>query len=272
MEDPLFRPTALRAFLDAHGARAKKGLSQNFLIDGNVLRRIVQAAQIAPGDRVIEIGPGPGALTEQLLLAGAEVIAIELDSLFAETLNRLKGPLTVFAEDALTIDLKKILVPNTKLVANLPYHITTPLLARFVPLYPTLTSVTCLVQKEVAERFTTPPGERETGAFSLFLRFYSTPSYCFTVTKNCFYPAPKVDSAIIQCVLHAPPAHVDAELFFSYSRRAFQQRRKALRSSLREIRGIDQALAKARIDPLMRPEQLLWEQWLALYQALNTEK
>ncbi len=272
----IFRPSALREFLESQGATALKGLSQNFLIDGNIIRKILQVAQIAKKETVIEIGPGPGALTEALLESGAEVIAIELDRKFASLLNRFQTPdhrLTIFQENALTIDLSKLLNRDkpAKLVSNLPYHLTTPLIERFLPLYDALTTMTIMVQKEVAERMVAKPGTRNVSSLSFFVRLFSDPSYCFDVPANCFFPKPAVCSAIVQLTLHAPPQGIHPKLFETLLRTAFVKRRKMLRASLKEITTSEKLFAafeKSHIDPTARPEELSMEQFIALYHNL----
>jgi len=272
----IFRPTVLREFLESEGAKALKGLSQNFLIDGNIIRKILRVAQISEEDTVIEIGPGPGALTEGLLQCGAHVIAVELDRKFASSLARLDTVdhrLTIFQEDALTIDLSKLFVKKShiKLVSNLPYHLTTPLLERFLPLYPMLDSMTIMVQKEVAERLTAVPGTKHVSSLSFFVRLFSHPTYCFDVPANCFFPKPSVTSTVAHLQLHTPPVGIDTKLFETLLRTAFLKRRKMLRSSLKGIASSEKlsaAFDKSHIDPTVRPEELSMDQFIALYHNL----
>lgn len=272
----LYKPSELRAFLNEIDASPKKSLSQNFLIDGNIIRKILHVAQISKEDTVIEIGPGPGALTEGLLQSGAHVIAVELDRKFASLLPRLDTAdhrLTIFQEDALTIDLSKLFAtrPRTKLVSNLPYHLTTPLIERFLPLHPTLDSMTIMVQKEVAERLTAVPGTKNVSSLSFFVRLFSHPTYCFDVPANCFFPKPSVTSAVVHLQLHATPEGIDPKLFETLVRTAFLKRRKMLRSSLKGISApekLSAAFEKSHIDPTARPEELSMDQFIALYHDL----
>jgi len=255
--------------LESLGIHPRKALSQNFLIDGNIIRKIVAAADVVPGETVIEIGPGPGSLTEALLAAGAEVFAIEKDPTLARALRRLEPDekqLHIFPNDVLEIDFTRF--PKSKVIANLPYNITTPILERLITQPERFSRLVLMVQEEVARRFTALPHAPEYGSITLFLNFYSIPRYCFQVNPTCFYPAPKVHSAIVEFTLHSPPL-VDAVQFFKLTRTAFQQRRKMMRGSLKEaFPHIIEALAKAGLSPEARPEQLSLEQFLHLYHSI----
>lgn len=253
----------LIAFLNEIGAAPKKSLSQNFLIDKNVVKKILLTADIQPGDLVLEIGPGTGALTKELLNAGATVFAIEKDTLFAAALSRLQTTdkrLTVYCADALEFPLNKI--PFQKVVANLPYHITTPLLERFFSC--DFTSLTLMVQKEFAQRIFANSGTKEFGSLTLFTQYYTKLKTHFTVPPSCFYPKPSVDSSVIH--LHSHPKRPDnAELFFLVMRRAFQQRRKMLSTSLQEftsLENIKASLKSLQLREDARPEMLSLDQWL----------
>lgn len=272
----IFRPSSLRDFLDKEGATALKGLSQNFLIDANIIRKILLAAQISEKDTVIEIGPGPGALTEALLQRGTKVVAIELDRKFANLLERLQTPdrrLTIFHEDALKIDLKTLFENNAqvKLVSNLPYHLTTPLIERFLPLHKSLESMTIMVQKEVAQRLTAAPKSKHVSSLSFYVRIFSDPIYCFDVPANCFFPKPSVTSAVVHLQLHIPPHGIQPKLFEKLVRTAFLKRRKMLRSSLKELFPKEKlflAFEKSFVSPTARPEDLSMDQFIALYKNL----
>lgn len=269
------KASELRLLLDELGTTAKKGLSQNFLIDGNILRKIVKTASIQPGDRVLEIGAGPGALTQCLLEAGASVTAVEIDPIFAKALGRLQTEpprLDIIAQDILKVPLDPLLSSHPwKVVANLPYHITTPILTKLLPLYPYIQSITAMVQKEVALRLVAAPRTPEYGSLTLFARFYSIPHHSFTVAPTCFYPQPKVDSSIVHFELKEPPQNISQEAFFELTRTAFQQRRKMLRVSLKSLstpQAVEAALTAIRISPLARPEELSLEQFLQFYAQL----
>ena len=273
-----YRPSDLRAFLDELGVKPKKRLSQNFLIDGNIVRKIAQFADINKGDRVVEIGPGPGALTEILLEAGAHVTAIEKDEVFAKALNRLQTKdkwLTVIANDVLDVAIENCYKKKAKVVANLPYHLTTPILAKLLPLNDAFESITVMIQKEVAERFIARPKTKEYGSFTVFLRFYSEPEYGFTVEPTCFYPRPKVKSAVVKLTLHTPPQIASSERFFKMTRTAFQKRRKMLRASLKDLYGTESvvsALESAQINPLARPEDLSLDDFLRLFDIVDNPR
>ena len=265
----VYQPTQLHAFLNSLNTRAKKSLSQNFLIDGNILRKIVKTADVQEGDLVVEIGPGPGALTQALLQAGAHVIAIEKDPVFAEALERLQTEdhrLTVLCEDVLATSFETQIPRTAKVVANLPYHITSPVLARLLPLQTLFSSITVMVQKEVGERMTASQGTSAYSSLTLFMQYYCAATYSFTVEPTCFFPAPKVQSAVIKLELKESRKEIDAERFFLLTRSAFGKRRKMLRSSLKEVfPAIESALLRAGIPGTSRPEELLLTDFIRLF-------
>ena len=267
-----YRPTELKAYLRSLGAAPTKRLSQNFLIDGNIIRKIVSFADITPGDSVLEIGPGPGALTEALLEAGASVTAVEMDRTFAPALASLQTPdnrLTIIQGDFLKVDLSAALAnKHWKVVANLPYHITTPILAKLLPERKSISTLTVMVQKEMADRMLGEVGTKDWSSFSVFLRFYSDPAAGFTVQPSCFYPKPTVKSAVIQLKLHQPPAVSSTEKFFLLVRTAFQQRRKTLAASLKKLYSkeqVESALKKLDKNPKLRPEELSLDDFVRLF-------
>ncbi len=262
---PIYRPSELHQL----GVRAKKSLSQNFLIDQNILEKICVAASIAEGDQILEIGPGPGALTECMLKKGAFIYAVEKDKELAEKLTRLdQNRLKVFCDDALTFPINE-LPSGLKIVANLPYHITTPMIARFIDKFPQISSLTVMVQKEVGQRMVAKENTPMYSSFTLFLNAYSTPRYCFTVKPNSFYPAPSVYSCVVHLPLKPFPFSFSAEEFFVMTRKAFGQRRKMLRSSLREMEGIEEAL-KSLGFATARPQELSLVDFGALFEKLKS--
>jgi 16S rRNA (adenine1518-N6/adenine1519-N6)-dimethyltransferase len=277
----MYKPTELRLFLNQLGIFPKKGLSQNFLIDGNIIRKIVKAADVQPGNLVLEIGPGPGSLTQAMLEAEAHIVAVEKDIVLARELERFQTPsqqLEVFCDDIMAFpveqELKKRLKNDhkAKVIANLPYHLTTPIISEMVVRRDIFSSLTIMVQEEVARRMTASPGHPDYSSFTVFLNFYSNPRYAFTVSRNCFYPAPKVDSAIVVLELTPPPSHINPEVFFKMTRTAFEQRRKMLRASLKSLfepAKISNALEQIGQNPQARPEVLSLEDFINLYQALN---
>jgi 16S rRNA (adenine1518-N6/adenine1519-N6)-dimethyltransferase len=257
----------LLQFLNAHSARPKKSLSQNFLIDPTIVKKIVELAEVKPNDAVLEIGPGPGALTQELLKAGTKVYAVEMDSLFANELPRFQSQdnrLTVFEGDFLTFDLKKLPSP-IKVVANLPYHITTPILEQIFKQV-NFISITVMVQKEVANRMAAKAGSKDFGLLSLIVQFYSEPKGSFLVPPSSFLPEPEVDSKVIHLEARTPP-QVDRVLFFQLLNRAFQQRRKMLSRSLNELipaKMLQALLGEIGLTPSARPEELSIEKWVCL--------
>lgn len=258
----------LRAFLDSLGVQPKKRFSQNFLIDGNIVEKIVREALVEPGDYILEIGPGPGILTEALVKRGADVVAVEIDRVFAHALERF--PVKIYQEDILDFQLEK-LTRKGKVVANLPYHITAPILTRLVTQRGHFSTLTVMVQHEVARRITASPGTADYGSLTIFLNFYAESRYAFKVSRNCFYPSPNVDSAVVTLTLKEPP-EVDADRFFELVRTAFGQRRKMMKNPLAKLYGAEvvaSAFEKAGIDLKARPEELDLKTFLALYAALR---
>lgn len=275
----LFQPTQLFKFLESIGHRPSKRLSQNFLIDGNILKKIIAASSLKPEDLVIEIGPGPGVLTEALLEEKVHVIAIEKDPIFAKALARLQTSektLTIFEDDILEaplIDiLKKYLKPGqkAKIISNLPYHLTSPIFGKILPLYDLIDLMIVMVQKEVADRIVSKNGSKNYSSFSIFTQFYSAPTLLFQVSPQCFYPKPKVTSAVIECKLRQPPKDINPDLFFSFIKKAFSTRRKMLTTSLKEAFDQDtilHALKTLSLDQKARPEELSLEDFFFLFKA-----
>lgn len=279
---PIYKPSELRLFLKGLGIHPQKKLSQNFLIDGNIIRKIASSADIKTEDLVVEIGPGPGALTEALLETGCTVLAIEKDPILANSLKRLAvrfPKLEIVQADVLLCPLNEILLKKlknpgqkAKVIANLPYHITTPIVTQLVKMHDCISEMIIMVQEEVARRFIGKPGTSDYSSLTVLLDFYSKPKYLFKVSRNCFYPSPKVDSAIVQLVLR-PPLHVsNEENFFLMTRQAFQHRRKMLRSSLRELyspSNVEQTLINLGKTMATRPEELSVQELITLFEKLN---
>ena len=278
---PLYRPTELREFLTTLGIFPKKKLSQNFLIDGNVLKKIVSLAELEEGDYVVEIGPGPGVLTEQLLKCGCCVIAIEKDRLFARELQRLekeKTKLEVYEADImgfpLVEHLKKRLPfgSKAKVVANIPYHLTSPIIEKIIQSESVVSSATLMVQHEVAKRLVAKAGSSDYSSFSIFLQFYSNVQYGFLVPPKCFYPPPKVDSAVIRFDLEKKFPHIDEEAFFKLVRTGFMQRRKMVKSTLKELypsKKIEEALELIGKTTQARPEEISLPEWVRFFEFLQ---
>ena len=259
--------TELCSFLREKQIAPRKSLSQNFLVDRNVADKIVRTADIQPGDLVLEIGSGPGMLTRALLDQGARLIAVEKDHVWAEALPRLQtadGRLTVHCEDILEFPLPS---EPFKVVANLPYHITAPILIKLCEHLPQMISATVMMQLEVAERLI----DLQQSSLSIFIEFFGTASLKFRVAPTCFFPQPSVDSAILRIDSRPPPA-VAQEPFFKLVRTAFQQKRKMLSSSLQKLysaAAVQQALAKIGVRIDARPHMLSLNQWVELLNSLG---
>ncbi|MEI8300734.1 MAG: 16S rRNA (adenine(1518)-N(6)/adenine(1519)-N(6))-dimethyltransferase RsmA [Chlamydiota bacterium] len=276
----LFQPNHLFRFLESIGHKPSRHLSQNFLIDGNILKKIIDAADLQPGDVVIEIGPGPGVLTEALLAHPITVIAIEKDRVFAKALERLQTPtnsLKIFQDDILEFPLldtlKKHLQPTkkAKIISNLPYHLTAPIFAKILPLGQWLETIIVMVQKEVAERMVSKKDCKTYSSFSLFTQFYSQPKLLFSVSPGCFYPQPKVTSAVVECKLKPLPEDIDPSLFSSFVRKSFATRRKMLVTSLKEYidkEKLQAALHTLSLNEKVRPENLSLEEFLQLFRLI----
>lgn len=274
-------PGVTRHILKAFNLHASKRLGQNFLIHGGTVEAIVETADICPGDRVLEIGPGIGTLTQGLAEAGASVTAVELDkklpAVLAETLSGYDR-VRIVGGDILKTDIPALMGEEPfKVVANLPYYITTPILLTLLERRLPITRIVTMVQREVAERMIALPGGRDYGALSVAVQYYTEPRLAIEVSPRCFLPPPAVESAVMDCVVRkTPPVAVEDEKhFFRVVRAAFGQRRKTIGNALKSLglpRDILQgALSKAGIDPLRRGETLSLSEFAALAGAL-TEK
>ncbi|MSV25872.1 16S rRNA (adenine(1518)-N(6)/adenine(1519)-N(6))-dimethyltransferase RsmA [Selenomonas sp. WCA-380-WT-3B 3/] len=263
--------------LKAFGLHMSKKLGQNFLIDAGIVQGIVDAAQIHPGDHVLEIGPGIGTLTQGLAEAGADVTAVELDkklpAVLAETLKAYDR-VRIVPGDILKVDIPALMGQEPfKVVANLPYYITTPILMTLLERRLPITMMVTMVQKEVAERMTARPGSRSYGALSVAVQYYTEPEIVLNVPPRSFIPAPEVDSVVIACRVRSVPAVKVSEekMFFRVVRAAFGQRRKTLANALRgggfpkeQVRA---AMERAQMDPQRRGETLSLEEFGRLADA-----
>lgn len=268
-----------RHILKAFNLHVSHRLGQNFLISPAVVRAVVEAAEIAPGDRVLEIGPGIGTLTQGLLEAGAEVTAVELDkklpAVLAETLKGYEH-LNVVQGDILKTDIAALMGGAPfKVAANLPYYITTPILLSLLEQKLPITRIVTMVQKEVAERMTAPPGGRDYGALSVAVQYYTEPEIVLDVPPNCFLPAPEVESAVIVCAVRQTPAVAvkDEKVFFRVVKAAFGQRRKTLSNALKTTGApkeqIEAALTAAKVDAARRGETLSLAEFAAVADGLS---
>lgn len=238
----LYNPTNTLEIIKKYGFGFQKRFGQNFLIDGNVVEKIVREAGITKDDFVLEIGPGIGTMTQILCENAREVAAVEIDKnlipILAETLASYDN-VTVINEDILKVDVRKLAEEKNdgrpiKVVANLPYYITTPIIMGLFESHVPLESITIMVQKEVAQRMQVGPGTKDYGALSLAVQFYADAQIVLKVPASCFMPRPNVDSAVIKLVRHedAPVKVKDEQFMFRVIRAAFNQRRKTLANSL----------------------------------------
>ncbi len=250
---------------------ANKNYGQNFLIDEFIVQEIVNKAEVSSNDLVIEIGPGLGTLTHVLLQNAGKVISIELDKKMINILNdrfSLYKNFELINDDILKVDLKKLIEENSnykevKVVANLPYYITTPIIMKLLEEKLKLKSITVMVQKEVANRLTETPGGKDTSSITYSINYYTNPKIILEVSKDCFIPSPKVDSAVINLeVLKNPKIKVENEkLFFNIIKIAFLQKRKTLINSLSNAgfankQFLEKMLLSLNLDLKIRAENL----------------
>lgn len=266
----------------------QKKFGQNFLIDGHVLDKIIAGAGVTKDDMVLEIGPGIGTMTQYLAEAAGKVVAVEIDRnllpILQETLADYDNVKVIHA-DVLSLDLEKLVQEENggrpiKVVANLPYYITTPIIMALFEQHVPLANVTVMVQKEVAARMKSGPGSKDYGALSLAVQYYAEPYIVANVPCNCFMPRPNVDSAVIRLTRYEePPVKVkDEKMLFKIIRASFNQRRKTLQNGLNNSSELnftkDQiaaAIAEAGFSPSVRGEALTLEQFAALTDILIGE-
>jgi len=278
----IFPPAQVKRLLRQSGLRARKSLGQHFLADASVLQTIVEAAELSPADTVIEVGPGLGILTAELVRRAGNVVAVELDTKLASLLKRrLASPanLRVINADILKVSPSELLegISHYKVVANLPYYITSPVLRYFVEASPKPSLMVVMVQKEVGEAIVAGPGKMSLLAVSL--QAYSKPRIISHVSAQCFYPPPKVDSVIVRFDLLPEPAVKVPDMggFFDLVRAGFSSPRKQLHNSLAHSLGMKPAevtllLEGANIDSKRRAETLSLEEWAKLYEVLEALK
>ncbi len=272
--------------LKKHGFTFQKKYGQNFLIDAHILEKIIDAAEITKDDFVLEIGPGIGTLTQYLAEHAGEVVSVEIDRALIPVLQDTLSPyenVTVIHEDILKVDIlhllreKKVARP-IKVVANLPYYITTPIIMGLLEQHIPLESITVMVQKEVADRMKVGPGTKDYGALSLAVQYYAHPEIMIQVSASCFIPKPKVGSTVIRLTRYTdPPVKVvDEEAMFALIKAAFQQRRKTLVNSLCHTGNehytkekVAQALEAMELSLTIRGESLSLEQFAELTNRLH---
>jgi len=267
----------LREVIAAHGLRASKALGQNFLLDEQLLDRIAAIPGSLQGERVFEVGPGPGGLTRALLRAGAHVTAVERDSrclpALADLAEAFPGQLQVIAEDALKVDPEALCGGPAHIVANLPYNIGTALLVGWLESGvwpPWWLSATLMFQAEVAERIVAQPGSDAYGRLAVLAQWRCRARIAMKVHRSAFTPPPKVMSAVLHIVPAEAPPGVDVAMLGKLTAAAFGQRRKMLRQSLKGLPGALGALAELGIDQSRRAETLTVEDYVALARLLST--
>ena len=283
MEDKrLYSPSYVKEILGKYNFKFSKSLGQNFLIDGNIVRSIVEKAKITKDDYVLEIGPGIGTLTEELAIKAKKVIGVEIDRkllpILDESLDKYDN-VEIIHGDILDIDINKLIEEKfdnkkIKIVANLPYYITTPIIGKLIEDDLNIESIVVMVQKEVADRMACPPGSKLYGSLSVFIDFYTRAEIILKVPKTVFMPQPKIDSAIIKLSLKDQLPDIDKEKFFQVVKAAFSKRRKTVLNSLStygfdiEKEIIKEALKQANIDPIRRAETLSTEEFLKISKCL----
>lgn len=283
----LGNPTNTIAVLNRYGFSFQKKFGQNFLIDENVVEKIVRDAGVTKDDFVLEIGPGIGTMTQILCENAREVVAVEIDDklipiLTEDTLSWYDN-VTVIHEDILKLDIVKLANERNggkpiKVVANLPYYITTPIIMGLFESHVPLDSITIMVQKEVADRMQVGPGTKDYGALSLAVQYYAKPQILLNVPASCFMPRPNVDSAVIQLTRYEkPPVEVaDEHLMFRLIRASFNQRRKTMTNSVGNSPELSvskeqmaAALEKCGLSATVRGEALTLEQFARLANVLT---
>lgn len=288
MKQPyLGNPKCTIEVLQKYQFNFQKRFGQNFLIDTHVLDKIIASAQITKDDFVLEIGPGIGTMTQYLACAAREVAAVEIDDslipILQDTLSDYDN-VTIIHNDILKVDIEELAREKNggepiKVVANLPYYITTPIIMGLFENHVPMKSITVMVQKEVADRMKAGPGTKDYGALSLAVQYYASPQIVANVPPNCFMPRPNVGSAVIQLIYHEKkPVNVDNEkLMFDIIRASFNQRRKTLVNSLKnsqklsfEKETIEQALKEMELSSTIRGEALTLEEFARLSNLLGS--
>lgn len=283
MDKPIIAsPQVTNHILHRFKLRADKKLGQNFLIDENIVRNIVAAAELSDKDTVLEVGPGIGTLTQGLAESGASVVAVELDKRLLPVLDTtLEGydNVRIVNGDILQVDIMQTVgVDEFKVCANLPYYITTPIIFALLEKRLPMERLVAMVQKEVAERMAAKPGGKDYGALSVAIKYYTEPEIAFIVPPSSFIPAPSVDSAVIVCKRREkPPVEVcDEALFFRVVKAAFSLRRKMLNNSLKNMGIKGEQVAKwlelAGVDGKRRAETLSLEEFAALTNTFAASK
>ena len=283
----LYQPSTIKEIRDKYGFRFSKGLGQNFLTDKNIIDSIIEGSGVTADDLVIEIGPGIGVITRELAEIAHKVIAIEIDTNLLPILNETLGEfdnVKVLNEDVLKADLKAIIEGEdfpgkVRVIGNLPYYITTPIIMKLLEDAPGIDTITVMMQKEVADRLKAGPGTKDCGAISLMVQYFSDITEIVKVPKTVFVPQPKVDSMVLRLDVKEKPAVEvrDPDFMFRVIKAGFGQRRKTLSNALSVLEGyskdqIKAALAASGIDPVRRGETLDLTEYARLSDALLEER
>lgn len=287
MDKEIATPIRTRGILEKYGFSFKKSLGQNFLIDTNILKKIVDFAEMKGDTGAIEIGPGIGALTEQLAKRSKKVVAFEIDQrllpILADTLSPYPN-VKVIHQDVLKADVKEVIdeefndLTDLMVVANLPYYVTTPIIMKLLEEKLPIRGIVVMLQKEVADRISAKPGTKEYGSLSIAIQYYTKAETVMIVPKTVFVPQPNVDSAVIRLTKREMPAVIvkDEAFFFMVTKASFAQRRKTMLNNLtsqlpegkHKKDEIIAALNESRIDPSRRGETLSLEEFARLSDAL----
>jgi len=282
-KERLYSPKMIKSVLDKFNFKFSKGLGQNFLIDGNIVRAIRESANIGEEDYVLEIGPGFGTLTEELLMHAKKVVAVEIDQRLNKVLDYTLDGFDNFKlinEDVLKLDFSRLIEEefqgkSFKVVANLPYYITTPIITSLIEMKLPIETMTFMVQKEVADRLVAKPGNKQYGSITVFIDFYTNAKMVVKAPKSVFIPQPKVDSTVVQLQLKSDLPKVNEEILFKLVHAGFQQRRKNILNSLSSDKslGINKEqladiLANLGINPNSRAENLSLDDYIRISECV----
>ena len=279
----LHSPKFTAEIINKYDFKFKKSFGQNFLIDSNIINKIIGAADVQADDFILEIGPGIGTLTQHLAYSAGKVVSVEIDSrlipVLEDTLNGYENA-EIINEDILKADIKGIIDERSsgkriKVIANLPYYVTTPVIMELLAICDKISSITVMVQKEVADRMAASPGTKDYGALSLAVNYFSEPKKITDVSPNCFMPRPDVTSSVIQLnIKENRQAVKDERMMFKIIKAAFGQRRKTLLNSLKNSDGFhlsksqwEEVFREAGVEPGVRGETLSLEQFADLSDA-----
>ena len=287
MHKDIATPIRTKMILEKYGFSFKKSLGQNFLIDTNILRNIVEHAGLTDESAAIEVGPGIGALTEQLAKVCKKVVAFEIDQRLLPILNDTLSPYPntkIIHQDVLKANVKEVIdeelmgIEDIMVVANLPYYVTTPIILKLLEERLPIRGIVCMLQKEVADRIAAKPGTKEYGSLSIAIQFYTEAEIVMMVPKTVFIPQPNVDSAVIRLTKRNEPLYpvISEDFFFTVTRGSFAQRRKTILNNLmsslpkgkEKKEMILSALQEAEVEPSRRGESLSIKEFALLSDAL----